>query len=57
MHEFLIAVIISLSVYFVAFDAGKNTRKAELEQKLCQLKQYEYCTHKELEELLKKTIK
>ena len=40
-------LIISLACYYFGFYVGYNIRinkKEELEQKLCQLEQYEYCT-------------
>jgi hypothetical protein len=38
----------------VGCEVGKNIRKKELEQKLCQAKHYEYCNNEELLNYIKK---
>ena len=50
----IITTTLSFIFCFIAgLNVGKHIIKGELEQKLCQLKQYEYC----LKEDLLKTIK
>jgi len=44
MPEFIAIIGIVVLCFFIGLDAGHSTKREELEQKLCQLKQYEYCT-------------
>lgn len=53
MIEFITGLIIGFGAYFIGLDTGKNIRKEGLEQKLCELKQYEYCTKEELLKTIK----
>lgn len=55
--EYVILSCFSCFIVFYVWGIEKGINRQELEQKLCQLKQYEHCTNEELEELLKKIIK
>ena len=47
--EGIILVIVSwIFIFIIGIGIGGTIRKVEVEQKLCELNQYEYCSKKEL---------
>ena len=54
---FLLPVISFVScliiIFIIGIETGQGNEQAKLEQKLCQLKQYEFCTKEELLKAIK----
>jgi len=55
VDNFLIIIVLMLihSAFFMLGHGVGKSNKEELEQELCQLKQYEYCTKEELLKTIK----
>ena len=53
MEEIILVIISWVIIFIIGIGIGGTIRKVEVEQKLCELKQYEYCS----KEQLLKTIK
>jgi len=51
--EYVILSCFSCFIFFYVWGIEKGVNKQELEQKLCQLKQYEHCTKEELLKTIK----
>jgi len=47
-----LAMLILIALFTLGYNVGQDG-KEELEKKLCELKQYEYCTKKELLKTIK----
>jgi len=55
MPQIILLILCWFITFIMGIGLGQNTRKEKLEQELCKLEQYKYCTKEELLKL--KTIK